>query len=103
MNLEDLEKKHVGEFETVENVNETCRITHIDDRLQALIKSSLSFYQKRNLTILCLLMIPGCLLPAETLGFDAAMMNGLQAIETWVDCKTSLLCLGANPSFILVY
>lgn len=85
----DLEKKH-GEFETVENVNESRHITDIDERLQALVQSSLPFYRKRNLTTLYLLMIPGCLLPAVTLGFDAAMMNGLQAIETWVDCELSL-------------
>ncbi|CAI7653877.1 unnamed protein product [Penicillium bialowiezense] len=101
----DLEKKH-GEFETVENVNESRHITDIDERLQALIQSSLPFYRKRNLTTLYLLMIPGCLLPAVTLGFDAAMMNGLQAIETWVDyfgdpngsllgLLTAILSLGA--------
>lgn len=54
----DLKKKHGGEFETVANVNETHNISDIDDRLQALVKSSLPFYRKRNLTILYLLMFP---------------------------------------------
>lgn len=35
-------------------------------------------------------MIPGCLVPSLTLGFDSAMMNGLQAVATWQECECAL-------------
>jgi hypothetical protein len=40
-------------------------------------------------------MIPGCLVPAVTLGFDSAMMNGLQVAETWIACMPP-----RNPSLM---
>jgi hypothetical protein len=38
------------------------------------------FYKNRILLILYLLIIPGCLVPSLALGFDSAMMNGLQSV-----------------------
>ncbi|PVI02833.1 general substrate transporter [Periconia macrospinosa] len=55
----------------------------VDERIQELSRESLPFYKNRNLLKLYLLIIPGCLFPAITLGFDAAMMNGLQAVPNW--------------------
>ncbi|KAH6869694.1 general substrate transporter [Thelonectria olida] len=55
------------------------------ERIQQLANDCPPFYRNRNLLTLYLLMIPGCLVPAVTLGFDGAMMNGLQAVPSWDD------------------
>lgn len=58
-----------------------------DGLLQRLAKEAPPFYKSRNLMMLYLLLIPGGIMPAVTLGFDGAMMNGLQAVPTWDLCK----------------
>ncbi|OQD60725.1 hypothetical protein PENPOL_c021G02655 [Penicillium polonicum] len=55
----------------------------VGEHIQSLADECPSFYRSRNLLILYLLMIPGCMIPAITLGFDGAMMNGLQAVPSW--------------------
>ncbi|KAH7336660.1 general substrate transporter [Rhexocercosporidium sp. MPI-PUGE-AT-0058] len=61
----------------------TEQIMDVDQRIQELSQVCVPFYKNRNLFKLYLLLIPGCLVPAITLGFDAAMMNGLQAVPSW--------------------
>ena len=58
----------------------------VGQRIQSLADSCPPFYRNRNLLILYLLMITGCMIPAITLGFDGAMMNGLQAVPSWDEC-----------------
>lgn len=72
---------------------ETCGFQHevpdvlnIDERIQEMASQAPPFYKNRNLLSLYLRIIPGCLVPAVTLGFDGAMMNGLQAVPTWDSC-----------------
>lgn len=62
-------------------------IESLDARIQRLAQEAPPFYKNRNLLNLYLMMIPGCLVPALTLGFDASMMNGLQAVATWQECE----------------
>jgi hypothetical protein len=64
------------------------RPTDLDVRVQQLAKEAPPFYRNRNLLRLYLLMIPGCLVPAFTLGFDASMMNGLEAVGSWEECES---------------
>lgn len=59
----------------------------MDEQIQLLAREAPPFYQNASLRNLYLLMIPACLVPAITLGFDSAMMNGLQAVATWQECK----------------
>ncbi|KAF9873874.1 hypothetical protein CkaCkLH20_08608 [Colletotrichum karsti] len=79
---------------------------NVEARLQQLVREAPPFYRSRNLLNLYLLMIPGCLVPSVTLGFDSAMMNGLQAVATWQESfdhpqgavlglLTAILSLGA--------
>jgi hypothetical protein len=56
-------------------------------RLQQMTAECPPFYKNRNLLILYLAIIPGCLVPAITLGYDGSMMNGLQAVPYWDRCK----------------
>ncbi|RSL47611.1 hypothetical protein CEP54_013302 [Fusarium duplospermum] len=58
-------------------------VAELDRRIQELAHHAPPFYQSRNLFKLYLLIIPGCLVPAVTLGFDGAMMSGLQAVPAW--------------------
>ncbi|GES58879.1 related to hexose transporter protein [Aspergillus terreus] len=103
--MNDLEKKQTA-ADQVEDIKEARDVVDVDARLQDLARVSPPFYRKRNLTTLYLLMVPGCLVPAVTLGFDGAMMNGLQAISTWneyfnspsgpiLGVLTAILSLGA--------
>ncbi|KAI9574381.1 hypothetical protein HD554DRAFT_30230 [Boletus coccyginus] len=43
------------------------------------------WYEKPNLRLLYLLMFPTCLGVEMTNGFDASMLNGLQAVPSWVE------------------
>lgn len=46
-------------------------------------------YNKPNLRNLYLVMIPACLGVEWTSGFDSSMMNGIQTIKFWNDCKSA--------------
>jgi hypothetical protein len=61
----------------------------LDQQITRLASEAPPFYRNHNLLILYLLIIPGCLMPAVTLGFDAAIMNGLQAVPAWDACTSS--------------
>ncbi|KAK7414939.1 hypothetical protein QQX98_006264 [Neonectria punicea] len=61
----------------------TRNVHDLDARIQQLAQEAPPFYRSPNLLRLYLLMIPGCLVPAVTLGFDGAMMNGLQTVPAW--------------------
>ncbi|KAH7141481.1 general substrate transporter [Dactylonectria estremocensis] len=72
---------------TASHVNDAAEddttIQGLDARIQKLAHEAPPFYRTPNLFRLYLLIIPGCLVPAITLGFDGAMMNGLQAVPAW--------------------
>ncbi|KAF9770774.1 hypothetical protein IL306_011619 [Fusarium sp. DS 682] len=59
------------------------QILDLDQRIQELVAVAPPFYQNKNLLQLYLLIIPTCLAAAITLGFDASMMSGLQAVPSW--------------------
>ncbi|QGI70416.1 hypothetical protein CEK26_002749 [Fusarium fujikuroi] len=59
------------------------QILDLDKRIQELVAIAPPFYQNKNLLRLYLLIIPTCLAAAITLGFDASMMSGLQAVPSW--------------------
>lgn len=58
-----------------------------DPRLSKIAETdSKKWYQKPNLRMLYLILVP-CGLGVEwTSGFDSSMMNSLQAVQSWVDC-----------------
>ncbi|KAI0690854.1 hexose transporter [Cytidiella melzeri] len=49
-----------------------------------LAEDRVPWYQKRNLRMLYLVMFPTCIGIEMTSGFDSSMMNGLQAVDSWV-------------------
>ncbi|CAF3495262.1 unnamed protein product [Fusarium graminearum] len=58
-------------------------IVDLDQRIQDLVAVAPPFYKNKSLFRLYLLIIPTCLCAAITLGFDASMMSGLQAVPSW--------------------
>ena len=62
------------------------RLDLLDGRLQDMIKECEPFYKNANLLKLYVMIAPGCLMAAVTLGFDSAMLNGLQAVPAWLNC-----------------
>ncbi|RDW74541.1 uncharacterized protein DSM5745_07203 [Aspergillus mulundensis] len=101
--MADTKLESKKKFEHVAS-KEDAEISDIDARLQELAQAAPPFYKNRNLLNLYLRIIPGCLVPAITLGFDSAMMNGLQAVETWISYfdNPSGALLGLMTSIIAV-
>lgn len=61
-----------------------------DPRLSNIAGADLiKWYKKPNLRFLYLIMVPCCLGVEWTSGFDSSMMNSLQAVQSWVDCKVT--------------
>lgn len=70
-----------------EDADAVSTLGSAEERLMQLTAESPVFWKNRNLLFLYLLMIPGCIVPSVTLGFDSAMMNGLQAVPSWDACE----------------
>lgn len=66
----------------------TTQTLDLDAQIQALALTAPPFWKNGNLLKLYLLIIPACLVAAITLGFDASMMSGLQAVPAWDECKS---------------
>jgi hypothetical protein len=83
------EKAEVSAIEDSKSGEEgnTASLSDLDGRIQVMAKEYPKFYKNHNLLILYLLIIPGCLVPSLTLGFDSAMMNGLQSVPAWDNCQ----------------
>lgn len=65
----------------------TDEIVDLDQRIQDLVAAAPPFYKNKGLFRLYLLIVPTCLCAAITLGFDASMMSGLQAVPSWDNCR----------------
>ncbi|KAM0566367.1 hypothetical protein ACHAP9_007451 [Verticillium nonalfalfae] len=76
-------------------------IETIGQQLTRLAKETPPFYKSHSLFILHMLIIPGCLMPAVTLGFDAAIMNDFDkprgAILRLLNAVIGLCCIVATP------
>ena len=48
------------------------------------------WYQKRNLRTLYILLFPTCMGIELTSGFDSQLINALQIVPSWVECKSSV-------------
>jgi hypothetical protein len=73
-------EKEKPDTTVIEEVNKSNNpvvdVLDLDAQIQQLAKECPPFYKNANLLKLYLLIIPGCLVPSLTLGFDGAMMNG---------------------------
>lgn len=83
-----LAKDKDEEPQTLDNVTdgEQIDLSQLDSKIRQLAAECPPFYKSRNLLRLYLLLACGCLTASVTLGFDTAMMNGLQSVPSWDQC-----------------
>jgi hypothetical protein len=62
---------------------EVAQVSEIE-QLQQLDQTP--WYRKKNLRRLYLTMIPAALGVEMTSGYDGSVLNGLQAVQPWLDC-----------------
>ena len=53
---------------------------------QLLDRDNVPWYRKRNLRLLYFTLVPAALGVEMTSGYDASVLNGLQAVQPWQDC-----------------
>ncbi|GJC81522.1 hypothetical protein ColLi_04360 [Colletotrichum liriopes] len=71
---------------------------HVDPTLSRIAQDDKKiWYKKPNLRFLYLILIPTGLGVEWTSGFDSSMMNSLQAVESWFECKLGVeICIFPN-------
>lgn len=63
---------------------------HVDPTLSRIAQDDKKiWYQKPNLRFLYLILVPTGLGVEWTSGFDSSMMNSLQAVTSWFECKNA--------------
>jgi hypothetical protein len=99
-------QKETGDATVVEDVpksTEAVDVLDIDARILQAASEAPPFYKNHNLLILYLLIIPGCLVPAVTLGFDSAMMNVSLLSFVRSSCLGAILtAISGSPSFAVM-
>lgn len=48
------------------------------------------WYRKKNLRTLYFVLAPSCLGVEMTSGYDSSVLNGLQAVDHWGNCKQQI-------------
>lgn len=60
----------------------------VETMVQSLIRrDSTPWYKKPNLRRLYLLLVPVCIGVEMTTGYDGSVLNGLQAVSSWQNCR----------------
>lgn len=86
------DKFQLDEQHHVETIHETVLSTPVDDMLSTLVaQDNVPWYRKPNLRKLYLTFIGSVLCIETTSGYDASVVNGLQAVPRWNQCKSSLI------------
>jgi len=86
------DKSQLNEQDHVETIHESVLSTPVDDMLSTLVaQDDVPWYRKPNLRKLYLLFIGSVLCIETTSGYDASVVNGLQAVPRWNQCKSSFV------------
>ena len=81
------DKVQASDLDHVETVHETILGTPVDTMLSALVaQDNVPWFRKPNLRKLYLLFIGSVLCIETTSGYDASVVNGLQAVPRWNQC-----------------
>lgn len=72
------------------SANDVAKVSGIE---HLLAQDKTPWYRKKNLRRLYLCLVPAALGVEMTSGYDGSVLNGLQAVQPWEDCK--LICLPA--------
>ena len=85
------DKSQYNDQDHVETIHDTVLVTPVDDMLSTLVaQDSVPWYRKKNLRKLYLLFIGSVLCIETTSGYDASVVNGLQAVPRWNQCESRL-------------
>lgn len=80
-----------GELDHVEGINNGATPPPVDMLLSELAAQDRTpWYRKPNLRKLYLLFIGSVLCIETTSGYDASVVNGLQAVPKWIECTSGL-------------
>ena len=90
---EDTKTAALSHLEDVETIGVEGGVPAVDTMLSELVaQDQVPWYRKRNLRKLYLLFIGSVLCIETTSGYDASVVNGLQAVPKWNECKLMVLC-----------
>lgn len=90
-------KAEIKELDHVETHPNTVVGSPVDTMLSTLVaQDNVPWYRKRNLRKLYLLFIGSVLCIETTSGYDASVVNGLQAVPRWNRCESPECSLTSN-------
>ena len=72
---------------------DASHLAEVSDVAQLALHNKTPWYQKPNLRMLYLTLVPAALGVEMTSGYDGSVLNGLQAVKQWVICKSNLVFL----------
>jgi hypothetical protein len=72
--------------EQLDHVDATT-LAQVSDVSQLVEQDAVPWYQKKNLRHLYLTLVPAALGVEMTSGYDGSVLNGLQTLKEWVNCK----------------
>lgn len=86
----DTKNAAIGHIDNVDSRNE-LGVPVVDTLLSELVaQDHIPWYKKPNLRKLYMLFIGSVLCIETTSGYDASVVNGLQAVPKWIECGSSL-------------
>jgi hypothetical protein len=65
-------------------------VAKVSELTYLLEQDTTPWYKKKNLRALYLCLVPAALGVEMTSGYDGSVLNGLQAVQPWQDCKSFL-------------
>jgi len=74
-------KAIAGHDVAASEIAKVSEITHLLDQ------DTTPWYRKKNLRRLYMFLVPSALGVEMTSGYDGSVLNGLQAVQPWQDCK----------------
>ena len=97
------DKPQVNDHDHVETVPETILGTPADMVLSTLVaQDGVPWFRKPNLRKLYLLFIGSVLCIETTSGYDASVVNGLQAVPRWIECRLKSMAAARNPLILQI-
>ena len=66
---------------------DASHLAESSDVTQLALHNQVPWYKKPNLRLLYLTLVPAALGVEMTSGYDGSVVNGLQAVTHWLECK----------------
>ncbi len=72
--------------EQFDHIN-ASQLAQVSDVIALAEADKTPWYRKKNLRRLYMTLVPAALGVEMTSGYDGSVLNGLQAVQPWLDCK----------------